>query len=141
MRVSQTIIAPMLGVALLATTGCVQVSAPDKPIEINATAPMSQEDLGMTEAEYAAYLDSVGSARDQAFDILLERMMKAIRRREDAKMREQRANIGLLQFNLQFDQTIRAKLVKIESLFPINLVCSECCRCHDVPFVTDLNSG
>lgn len=67
--------------------------ATDEAIEANATTPMSQEDLGMTTAEYDAYLDSVQGARDSAHDALLERMMKAIRRREQGRMREQRANI------------------------------------------------
>lgn len=43
MRVSRKMLAPMLGVALMATTGCVQVSAPDKPIEINLNVNIKQE--------------------------------------------------------------------------------------------------
>ena len=67
--------------------------ATSEAIDVNATAPMSREELGMTAAEYAAYLDSVNTARDVAHDKLLERMMKAIRRREQGRMREQRANV------------------------------------------------
>ena len=67
--------------------------ATEDAIEANATQPMSQEDLGMSEAEYGAYLDSVKTAKDTAYDTLLERMMKAIRRRETQKGREQRANV------------------------------------------------
>lgn len=67
--------------------------ATEEAIEANATAPMSQEDLGMTDAEYSAYVESVSGARDEAHDILLERMMKAIRRRETKRIREQRANV------------------------------------------------
>lgn len=62
-------------------------------IEANAIAPMSQEELGMTAAEYAAYLDSVNSAKDSAHDALLGRMMQAIRRREEKRGRAQRADI------------------------------------------------
>jgi hypothetical protein len=67
--------------------------ATSEAIDANATTPMSQEELGMTAAEYAAYLDSVQGARDDAHDKLLERMMKAIRRREQERTRTQRANI------------------------------------------------
>ncbi|MDQ3023660.1 MAG: hypothetical protein M3R04_04625, partial [bacterium] len=70
-----------------------RIIATSEAIENNATTPMSQEQLGMTTAEYAAYLGSVADARDAAHDTLLERMMKAIRRREQAQYREQRANI------------------------------------------------
>ena len=67
--------------------------ATGEAIRANATSPMSQEELGMTTAEYEAYVASVSDARDAAFDTLLERMMKAVRRREGDRARGQRANI------------------------------------------------
>jgi len=67
--------------------------ATSEAIDANATAPLSQDELGMTDSEYAAYLDSVQGARDDAYDTLLNRMMAAIRRRETAKGREQRSNV------------------------------------------------
>ena len=67
--------------------------ATGEAIRANATSPMSQEELGMTSAEYDAYVASVSDARDAAFDTLLERMMKAVRRREGDRARGQRANI------------------------------------------------
>jgi hypothetical protein len=70
-----------------------RIIATDEAIAANATSPMSQEELGMTTAEYEAYLDSVQGARDEAYDRLLNRMMKAIRRRESDRMRSQRANV------------------------------------------------
>lgn len=67
--------------------------ATEDAIEVNATAPMSQADLGMTTAEYDAYLESVQAARDAGHDTLLERMMKAIVKREKGRIAEQRANV------------------------------------------------
>lgn len=67
--------------------------ATNEAIEANAIAPLSQDELGMSDEEYAAYLDSVNVARDDAYDILLDRMMKAINQRETKKGRELRANI------------------------------------------------
>lgn len=65
----------------------------DEAREAQNVAPLSQEALGMTDAEYAAYLDTVGDARNEAYDALLYKTMEAIRRRETKKMREQRANV------------------------------------------------
>lgn len=62
-------------------------------INDNAIAPMSQADLGMTDAQYAAYLDSVKGAQDEAEDHLLNKMMSAIRQRETQRIAEQRRNI------------------------------------------------
>lgn len=64
--------------------------ATEEAIAANQIAPMSQEALGMTAAEYVAYLESVQGARDQAHDTLLEKMMATIRRREQKRIREQR---------------------------------------------------
>jgi hypothetical protein len=51
------------------------------------------EEAGMTEAEFAAYQKLVGTARDDAYNTLLEKMMATIRRQRREDMREQRANI------------------------------------------------
>lgn len=67
--------------------------ATEQAISNEATQPMSQEELGMTSAEYEAYLDSVTGAQDRAFDILLERMMKAIRQRDQKAIKAQRGNV------------------------------------------------
>lgn len=47
----------------------------------------------MTDAEWAAYTGSIQTARTAAYDELLGKMMAAIRRREQQKMRDQRANV------------------------------------------------
>jgi hypothetical protein len=67
--------------------------ATEEAIAANATSPMSQEELGMTTAEYDAYLASVETARGKAHDTLLDRMMKAIRRREEKQGRARRADV------------------------------------------------
>lgn len=51
------------------------------------------EEAGMTEAEFAAYRETIEGARNEAYDALLFRTMEAIRRRENKKMQEQRANV------------------------------------------------
>lgn len=65
----------------------------DEAREAQNVAPLSQDALGMTDAEYAAYLGTISDARDEAYDALLFKTMAAIRRRENKKMREQRANV------------------------------------------------
>lgn len=55
--------------------------------------PMSQTELGMTDAEYAAYRTAVDGTHDKAHDTLLNRMMKAIRDREKDRYKRQRQNV------------------------------------------------
>lgn len=70
-----------------------RIVATSDAIADNALAPAAQADLGMTDAEYAAYLTSVKDAHDDAEDKLLTRMMSAIRQRETARIAEQRRNV------------------------------------------------
>lgn len=72
--------------------------ATQEAIEANrATAPALTDEaldkLGMTDAEKAAYRSSVTDARDEAYDALLFRTMEAVRRREQARLREVQSNI------------------------------------------------
>lgn len=70
-----------------------RVIATREAIEDNEVTPLSQDELGMTTAEYDAYLESVKGARDAAHDELLGRMMRTIRNREKQRVREARATV------------------------------------------------
>lgn len=67
----------------------------DAQARIQGTAPLfkSAEDAGMTEAEFAAYTDSVGNAKDEAYNALLFKTMEALRKAKTAERRTQRATI------------------------------------------------
>lgn len=53
----------------------------------------SAEQAGMTDAEFAAYQESVGAARDEAFDALLYRTMETVRRERTAEWKRERRGV------------------------------------------------
>lgn len=70
-----------------------RIVATSEAIDDNFIAPMSQADLGMSDAEYKAYLNSVKATKDEAEDKLINRAMSAIRARETSRIAEQRKNL------------------------------------------------
>lgn len=66
---------------------------------------VSAEVAQMTEAEFEAYTASLGEARGAAFDALLAKTMEGLRRRETARLREQRKNV-----RAQVEAEINARL-------------------------------
>lgn len=53
----------------------------------------SAEQAGMTDAEFAAYQESVGASRDEAFDALLYRTMETVRRERTAEWKRERRGV------------------------------------------------
>lgn len=73
---------------LVATDDAIAAAAQDTEAQ-----PLSQEGLGMTDAEYAAHLQLATQARTEAFDALLYRTMDVIRRARTAEWKAERANV------------------------------------------------
>ena len=73
---------------LVATDDAISAAVQDTEAQ-----PLSQEGLGMTDAEYAAHVQLAGKARSDAFDALLYRTMETIRRSRTAEWRAERDRV------------------------------------------------
>lgn len=73
---------------LVATDDAISAAVQDMEAQ-----PLSQEGLGMTDAEYAAHVQLAGKARSDAFDALLFRTMETIRRSRTAEWSAERARV------------------------------------------------
>ena len=73
---------------LIATDDAISAAVQD-----TESQPLSQEALGMTDAEYADHMRIAGKARSDAFDALLFRTMETIRRSRTKEWKAERARV------------------------------------------------